>query len=1377
MTEAPAPAFRMTPRSVVAAVAWTGLLLALLLNSVGSFVIDIKPEIYLAPGRSASVFSGAWQPSPQLGFPNFNVGLVPVAWLVWAVQHAGVSAEMSVRLLRLVLYTVAAVGAARLSRAVAGRGPQRVVPVVAAVAYVANPYAVVGASTLATLLPYALLPWQTLCLLRALESPRSWAWPAGFALCFAAMSGMNAGVVPLLQLVTVPVVVLVVRGRDGLPWRSALSVVGRTALLVTLVSLYWVVPSLSALSEGQSVLDNSETLAGISSSSSFAEVLRGLGFWPMYGSGPDGPWLPGFTGYLTAPAVVLSSFGLLLVLVASALLVRGTVRRLGVALSLTAAVVMVGVFPFDHPAPLGRGLRWSFEHVSAIGAFRTTNKVGAVLVLGVALLAAAAVPALGDRVRTVRGRLLAATVALAVLAGGVWPALSGGLFPRSYDIPGYWSAAAAAVDGDGAASRVWLVPGNTQPHYRWTASAPDDLALPLFSRPTLVRTTLPVASPYAANLLAAVDTGLQEGTLPPGSLSTVARYLGVGDLLVRNDLVWEADQGARPWLVHDQVSRDDGLLPRGNFGSPGENVASPVLPAQPPAEADLPPVQRYAVAGAPSVVRAESLRGLVVVDGDGFAFPPLQAAGLLAAQPAVRLAGDLSEPEFATLLGPDRRLVLTDTNRRRDSVLGRLAGNQGPLLAAGSDPVSPRALFGSGEQTVLRVDGGARVSATQVGSFFGPLAEAAPENAFDGDPSTSWQFGDFGSAPGQRLTARLDQPRYAGQLTLRQAAIGPVQIDRVTITFGGRTVHARLSATGPTAVPLGSTGSVLRVTVDSTAGNGYNRVGLAEVGLGDLRLTRVARLPRTLARLGRGLDGLGRQRLAATPLDVVLSRVRGTDATPADDEEPALQRDLDLPDARTFRVYGLLRPGRDVPDETFDRLAGAGTDVVVGSTSRALDLPAFRGSMALDGDPDTAWVPSEPVVGESLTVQAPARRVSHVDLVQAPGKDFGRLDAWATKVAVRLDGVTVATADTGPGRTRIAVPATDASRLSIEVLARNVDKPVRISEVDWGGARVRPDEQRAAAACVTVATVDGRDLRMHPLSPPDTLDPQVFGACPGDSLALSGGTHRLRSDGRWAADTLVLRDVQGENVVAPGPVPRLQVRHGHGSALQVRAAASTEPWILVTGQSHDPAWSARAHGRDLGAPLVADGYSAGWAVAPGEAQVIDVRFGPQRASDVAAVASGVAVVGALLAVLIGAVRRRRAGPVPPVPAAARAGRRRRPTVLAVGSVVVAGLVAGFWGLGAAAVLVTLVALGRLRPRGVLLVALGAAVLVPLTWLLDNLTRLGLVTPDLVGGAPWAERSAVVAVVALAVGLLADERRLPAGRPRPFTVRPAPHVGD
>src|SRR6185369_86337 len=169
-------------------------------------------------------------------------------------------------------------------------------------------------------------------------------------------------------------------------------------------------PSVLALGAGATVVDNSETPQGISGPSSAAEVLRGLGLWPLYGSGGRGVWLPEFAGYLTSPVVVLASFALPVLAVAGALLVRGPLRRLGVGLLLVAVPIMVGLFPVAHPAP-----------------FRTTNKVGAVLVLGVTLLVTGGVvaawrrwPGRGPRAA------VAATVAL-VLAGSTLPAWTGHL--------------------------------------------------------------------------------------------------------------------------------------------------------------------------------------------------------------------------------------------------------------------------------------------------------------------------------------------------------------------------------------------------------------------------------------------------------------------------------------------------------------------------------------------------------------------------------------------------------------------------------------------------------------------------------------------------------------------------------------------------------------------------------------------------------------------------------------------------------------------------------------------------------------------------------------------------------------------------------------
>ena len=1089
------PGFRVRWPALLAALLWLLLVVVTFGNSAGSFAADAKPELYFAPWRSAAAYLSAWQENPQLGFPSFNVGLVPVAVAIGLIQSVGVGPALSVRVLRLLLMVVAAWGAARLYRALrpAAEAEDAAGPLVAGTTFVANPYVVVAGGTQAILLPWALLPWQLLCLVRALREPAGgrgwraraarWRWPAAFALVFAAASGMNAGVVPLLQLLAVPVVVLVVRRSDGLPWRHALAVVARCAALVLALSAYWVVPSVLALQAGSVVVQNSETLEGISGPSSAAEVLRGLGLWPMYGSGPDGPWVPQWTGYLDNPVVVLGSFALPVLAAAATLLARGPLRRIGLLLVVVAVPVMVGVHPADAPTVLGRMLRWGFENVPGAAAFRTTNKIGSLLVLGTALLLAAGTTAAFRRWRDPERRTLVVAGLVVVLAGSTVPAWTGGLYTSTVDLPDYWTRAAADLDRGPADQRVWFVPGEVLSAYRWSQERPDDLAPSVLSRPTLIRTVIPVTTPEAANLLAATDVRLQEGSLPAGALSTTARYLGVGDLLLRNDTVWEGVGGGRPQVLQNQVNVDTGLLPKGNFGTPGQNTVSPGYPPLSFAEASLPPLQHYAVAGARSVVRTEPAGGTVLVDGDGFAVAPLVGAGLLDGDRSFRYLGDLDSAGLGAALrrGDVGRIVLTDTNRRRATAGGRLGGSQGPLLAADGDPGGTRTLFDPDRQTVLEVAGGT-VTATDTGSAFGPVAAGVPENVLDGDRNTSWLFGDFGRAVGQSLTVRLTQPTVLPRVAVRVRTSDAQRISRVRIEAGGQSRETDVDATGLAVLPLPGrvVADSVTVTVLAVTGTGFNLVGISDVDIPGVRVTRVARTPRTMQALVAGLDDAGRAALRDTPVDVVLTRVRGEELGSADDEETGLARDVAVPVRRDYRLSGVVRLSDRLPERDLDVLSGAYGPVRATSTTRAFGLPTVRASQAVDGRTDTAWAPGGPVFRQSLTITAPSHVVSAVGVtLTGPGQP--QPPDRITRVRVSLDGGPGIDADVGPGTTRIPVPTQRASSVRITVLRTLSGDPagaVRIAEVGFGGARMPFSGARSARACVTVATLDGVPVRM-----------------------------------------------------------------------------------------------------------------------------------------------------------------------------------------------------------------------------------------------------------------------------------------------------------
>jgi len=1376
---------------------WLLLVLVTFGSSAGSFAADNKPELYFAPWRTAAAYLSAWQENPQLGFPSFNVGLVPVAVAIGLIQSVGISPALSVRVLRFLLVVAGAWGAARLYRALrpvadtAEPGAEAAGPLVAGTTFVANPYVVVAGGTQAILLPWAVLPWQLLFLVRALREPvpgrgwraraARWRWPAAFALAFAAASGMNAGVVPLLQLVAVPVVALVIRRADGLPWRPVLAVLARCAVLVVALSAYWLVPSVLALHAGAVVVQNSETLDGIFGPSSAAEVLRGLGLWPLYGSGPDGAWVPQWTGYLDDPLVVLLSFALPALAGAAALLARGTARRLGLLLVAVAVPVMVGVHPPADPTVFGRLLRWTFDNVPGTAAFRTTNKIGSLLVLGTALLIAAGTAAALRRWRDPERRTLVAVGLSVVLIGATFPAWTGGLYTSTVDLPDYWRAAAADLNRGPADQRVWLVPGEVLSQYRWSQSRPDDLAPSVLSRPALLRTVIPVTTPQAANLLAATDVQLQEGSLPPLALSATARYLGVGDLLVRNDTVWEDVGGARPQVLQDQVNADTGLLPKGNFGAPGENTVSPVYPSLSFAEAALPPLQHYAVAGAGPVVRAQPAAGTVLVDGDGFAVAPLVAARLLNGVNPFRYLGELTSADLAGMLarGDIGRVVLTDTNRLRSTAGGRLGGSQGPLLPAGADPGGTRTLFDAGKQTVLEVAGGS-VTASDVGSVFGPVAAGAAENAVDGNPDTSWLFGDFGRAVGQSLTIRFDQQRLVPQVAVQVRTADAQRIAKVRIEVGGVSADRTVNASGAAVLklPARTVADSVKITVLGVTGTGFNLVGVQQVKIPGVTLARVARTPRTMEDLVAGLDAAGRAELSRTPVDLVLTRVRGT-ASAADDEETGLNRDLAVPVDRDYRLSGTVRTGPSLSELDLDVLAGASGPVRASSTSRAFGLPTIRASQAIDGRNDTAWAPAGPVVGQSLRVTAPARRVDSIGLtLTGPGQP--EPPDRITRVRISLDGGPGIDATVGPRTTRIPGPAQVASTVRVTVLDTLTGNPagaVRIVEVGFGGARMPFSGSLSAKACVAVATLDGAPVLMRPAKPILSADPVPWVGC--GSLPVSAGNHRLGPVAGWTADELVLRDPL-RTAAAPA-APRVRVEEGRGPRFTAHVTGAVHPYYLVTGQALDPHWRATLDGRDLGPPIALDGYSAGWRVdAPGD-HAISVRYTGQTGTDAAVVGSGVVALGSALLVALarpGPATPPTPGPLPPGEAPdrptggatrastppsrrARLGRRvPTPARAALGwaaVVLLAWVVGGLWLAGPAALLAGWHLLRPPRPR--LLIAGAVAVLaaVPVVWLVLRPDTGDRITAGIVLDDPWPGRLAALGLLLLTIGVVRADR--------------------
>ncbi|WP_277451634.1 alpha-(1-_3)-arabinofuranosyltransferase family protein [Janibacter sp. DB-40] len=1215
-------------------------------NSWGVFQTDIKPEVYLNPGGTLPRYLSAWTSSPYLGSPNFNVGLVPVLATTALLRGVGLDPEMAFKVYHLVLWALAAWGANRLLRTlVPGAGVWA--GLLAGVAYIANPYAVAAGSTLAVALPMALLPWLLLAVTKSLRDPSGWVWPAAVGLVFFGMSGMNVGVVPVYQLLLIIPVALYVRAEQGLAWSRVAVSLGKSALFVIVVSLYWLIPGAAASETGSRIAAGSESLDGIARTSSFVEVLRGLGLWSYYGSGDAGPWLPQFAPYFASAVIILLTMLWPALALLSLRVVPTRLARLSAVATGMVAVIMVGIYPGGNGgSPFAAVLRWALEDVGPLVAFRTTNKIGAGLALAFALVIGWALTRLvPGMVRRPGGAPILGTLGTATVLALVAPAVSGNLYVSELDVPDYWQEAADAVDTGDPNHRALLLPGQTRSDYRWSPERPDDLPNSLLERDAVIPETVPNTSQWGGNYLAALSSTLQSGTSGSTDVSPFARYLGVDHVLLRHDVEWEDSGGARPAHTAQALSEDEGLQGLRNFGRSGQNMFTRSVPPQSQSEALLPPLQLYGVKDSRGMVRATPATGSVVVAGDAWAIPPMAQQGILEGSPAMRYAQDLSTKELRRLLEQDSRMVLTDTNQRREAITNRLTANQGAVLPPEEEPVITRALGGAEDQSTLAASG-VLVEATSEGGAFFDLPHGMAENAVDGDPSTSWLFGDFRRAEGESLTLRLPQERTLDTVTIDTTALGDASISAFDVRAGDVARTVEVDEEGTATVDLGGVRTdEVELTVADLQGEGVSLVGVAEIDLGDddLVAERAIETPDTFSRLYGDLSADERQAFGELPLDVLFTRVDNT-SDPGDDTETQLSRNFTLPDDRTFDVAARVRVRGDL-ELVADRLSGKDDTYRARSSRTYFDSLARRASQAADRSTETAWVPGGDLTEAWWQVTGPRRDISRVTVTQEPGPGDEDDTAWATTATVLVDGEEVATGDLGPGTDTIELPPGtngESVRLRIdEVDESRGDRPASFVTIDTGATVTGSGTERP---CVAVATLDGEPVRMRPEDPEQIGGTGGYGTpwvgCGEQSLVW--GEHRLRPVEDFQLDELSLRDVGGSEVAEEVSSPVVEVeRETFTSAMTVDVGRAQEPYFLSIGQGFDPRWNATLEdGTDLGEPVVVDGYAVGWYVDDLDEHTVHIGYGPQRRANVALVLSGVGLLVALAIVFAPLVRRR-----------------------------------------------------------------------------------------------------------------------------------------
>ena len=1227
----------------------------LLLTAPGQVGADTKSYLYLDPSRLLERAPSMWDPNIGMGtVTHQNIGyLFPMGPFFWLTEAAGLPMWVGQRLWLGSILFLAGAGVWFLLRTLRWT---TLPATVAAFAYALTPYTLSLAARISViLLPFAGLPWLIAFTMRAIRRG-GWRDPALFALTVLVIGGVNATALVFAGFGALLWFPFAVWGTREATLREATAAFARIGVLTVLTSLWWIAGLVMQGSYGIEILRYTETAKVVAAASVAPEVLRGLGYWFFYGGDRLGPWIEPSVEYTQRLWLIGVTYLSPVLALLGAAMSRWRHRAYFVALTFSGVFIAVGAHPWDDPPLTGQA--WKSLLLSDRGlALRSTPRAVPLVALGLAVLLAAGFTALARAAPRAARPVGLSLVALAVL--GLPPLYTGGMvaanLQRPEDLPQYWVDAAAALDARPHDTRVLELPGSDFASYRW-GNTVDPITPGIMDRPYVARELIPYGSPASADLLNALDRRLQENTLEAAAIAPLARLMGVGDVVARNDLQYERFRVARPYEVLRLLDAAGELGAPQAFGPGGINQTSPIAPLVDEAALrdddgrTYAPVLAFPVEDAVPIVRAASADRPVLVAGDGEGLVTLASAGLLDGDELVQYAGSFAGEPDALRQALDRGavLVVTDSNRRRARRWSTLRDNVGYTETAGERPMredltdNRLAVFPDASDdsyTVAVFNGGVTAQATSYGNPITYTPEFRAANAVDGDTRTSWRTASASDARGESLVLRFATPVDTDHITVTQLLSGfrnrtitdvdlrfdgsepvRVQLDETSSTVAGQEISfdrrtfgtLELTIRGDDSGRVPQPGRPVRF-------NGLSQVGFSEVDVEGRRGDEIVRLPVDL------LAGAG-DASSTHPLTLVLERLR-VDAAESvrEDEETSIVRTWTQPTARTFTLEGEARLSPRVGDDLLDLLLGVIGPTATSSRRLPGDL-TVRASSAIDGDPATAWSPAFDVAGDDALTFQVGRPVtfSRLDLmVVADGRH-----SVPTHVRIEADGRAAASftvpavPDTAGARganaaVRVPIELSEPVTGSTITLVfddvretvttdwfsnASIRMPVAIAELGIEGIASVPSGDSLDTGCRTdLLSIDGDAVGVEITgSTTDASEggPLRIALCgfDADGVPLAAGDHVLRAakglDTGIDIDRLVLQS--GADGQVPAAVQPLRPGPAGAPTVQLTRDGRTDVELTITNPSPGtPFWVVLGQSHNAGWAATADGRDLG----------------------------------------------------------------------------------------------------------------------------------------------------------------------------------------
>ncbi len=974
----------------------------IILTKPGIVSVDDKQYLYIDPIRYFLSAASIWSSSIDLGtVTHQTIGfLFPMGEWYSFFHILGFPAWVAQRLWLSTIYFLSGSGIYFFSRTLK---LSRTGSLVAGTVYMFSPYMFqYEVSMTALLVPVAALGWMMALTMKALQKKGN-LWCLLFAVVVALSSSINATAFIYVALGPVILTVYMVLTHET-TLRKAVVVSFKYIVLSFLVSVYWIEGLLIEGKYGLNILKLTESLTAISATSTPAEVFRGLGYWYYYASDSYGPIIKTSIQYQSWIWLLFLSFLLPVLGILSASMVRWRYKTLNISFVIIGMVISIGLYPLNHPSFLGSKVE-GLMNGSEVGlALRSTTRAVPLVVMGLAI-------SLGSLASLVRFKFqkfgVTFFVGLILIAVLNVPGIFLGNTVESNmsrgAIPNYWYQAANYLSKKSDLTRVIQEPG--QPFDTYNFGTTVDPILPaLTTRPTVERRQVPMGSQYGVNLLDSLDNTFQRSDLNPQGLSAVLRLISAGDLLITNDESYDRYQIPAAQNVMQALNP----LPKGlkgpiNFGQRVSDYPPFNLPyfnnqtVSTPLNTPFPyPLVDYSVKDTRPIVRLESPKAPVVIDGDGVGILEAANAGLLDGNPTILYSGSYPENSLKSKIPKAATLVITDSNRKQTKIWSNFRDQTGEIetpnenFSNSNDNETDINLFpvdGTASQTVASFEGVKSIVASSYGDPYGFTPEIRPYNAFDTSSKTAWMTGELSNPINQWIKVSLTKNITANKIIVNQK-LGPsydrwiskINVDLFENKKLVKSFKANLNA--QSRADIGQSIPFKPVKFDSVkvtiiglhnlSSFPVSEVGFSNIKIDSIVATEVIKPPTDL------LNALGKSSSSHRLVYLFSRQIVGA-GTPRSSPEINIIRQMDVPTTRKFSVSGDATLSSQANDLTVNSVITGDSQVssqnVITDSSGKLqgDVGAYSGSV-VSKQVGSAWITPFTVSGPTgswISFQSP----------------------------------------------------------------------------------------------------------------------------------------------------------------------------------------------------------------------------------------------------------------------------------------------------------------------------------------------------------------------------------------------------------------------